>query len=132
MTIKRDILGTVVEIKLTEQELAMAHVSYLQHEIVKAQTAQTAKHEPCMERDYKSGLYKCRDEIAKHKTRHYTIGQIIDEYIDDLCSAYRNGMSTNQIANTVGVSKLTVTRHLVKAGIEIRPKFAVMYASYVA
>lgn len=33
MTIKRDILGTIVDIELTEQELTNAHIAYLEKEI---------------------------------------------------------------------------------------------------
>ena len=42
MTIKRDILGTIVNIELTDQEVMLAHRCYLEYELAKTEeTVQT-------------------------------------------------------------------------------------------
>lgn len=124
MTIKRDILGSLISIELTEDEIKNAHIAYLDSEMNKV--IKTVR-----KRNYRDGLNECRKEIDNVHGQAYTIGKIIDEYRDDIIAAYRDGVSTNRIGTMIGVSKLTVKRHLERFGVEIRPMMKDIYHMYV-
>ena len=124
MTIDRNVFGTVVKIELTEDEIKNAHIAYLDSEMNKV-------IKPVRKRNYRDGLNECRKEIDNVHGQAYTIGKIIDEYRDDIIAAYRDGVSTNRIGTMIGVSKLTVKRHLERFGVEIRPMMKDIYHMYV-
>ena len=73
MTIKRDILGTIVNIELTDEEITKAHIAYLEQEIkslkgksftvsAKAQT-QDSMMPDTEEPDYMNKLRECDEKL---------------------------------------------------------------------
>lgn len=138
MTIKRDILGNLISIELTEMEMKEAHIAYLRSELDKVEDkpvriekqAEIMPKEPAV--NHKERLYKCREEIALYRNQAFTVGKVIDEHIDEIAAAYASGMSTVSIATILGVSKNTLNRHLIKNGFAIRPSIHDVYADYVA
>lgn len=121
MTIKRDILGTIVNIELTEQELTNAHIAYLEQEI-KALKAGTPSSTPIVKsaeimpaeqkRDYMSNLRMCADELRKLPLQCPTFRHnVISKYENDIREAYRDGISSSQISIITGITHVVINRY---------------------
>lgn len=132
MKIAREVFGTKFEIELTEQEVVQAHISYME----KATGSKVGIGDTVMPRKpkilYNDGLLKARDEIDKYRHCPFVVGRIIDEYLDDICLAYLDGMSSSKLAALLNVSPLTIRRHIQKAGLEIKPRVRDLYAMQIA
>lgn len=130
MIIKRDILGTIVNIELTEQELTNAHIAYLEQEIkalkagakeepieimpsnleskmkpIQYYDVQTASILTKTEPSYINKLRECSAalrSVGKYDTK--ARGKILDQYEDYLYQAKVNGMTFRQINAMVDVS----------------------------
>ncbi len=131
MTIKRDILGTVIEIKLSEQEVLAAHRAYLEQELGKmsaplpqpTKCEMTQKPQPdCnpklvvavavgQEPEYIQKLWECR---AKLEEAPYTSKRclVLDAYVPYMAAAHKAGLSGNKIAQILGTCPLTVLKRL--------------------
>lgn len=123
MTIKRDILGTIVDIELTEQEVMLAHRCYLEYELAKTEeTVQTysvaddkftmSEFLPSEQDSAERLLEKCRSELLRVSGNQYGKGKILKKYEDALQKLYDGGMTLNEIAAVLGVSHAALTYHI--------------------
>lgn len=111
MTIKRDILGTIVNIELTDEEIAQAHISYLKDEIAKASGTKVMVKEPvleCMpyepETNYASKLRECGDKLRHiDKADSRARARILDVYEAFIYEAREDGMLWDEITALTGV-----------------------------
>lgn len=125
MTIKRDILGTIVNIELTDQELTEAHIAYLEQEIkaLKAGTPSstpTVKSTEIMPADQKTEAYfaarfsECAEEIRRVPLHDaYARALILDRYQNDIRDAYAGGLTQSKIAMMTRTSLATITNRCI-------------------
>lgn len=122
MTIKRDILGTIVSIELTEQELTSAHIAYLEQEI-KALKAGTPSSTPIVKsaeimpaeqktKEYFTArLRLLADELRRSPLHNVPLRtKVINKYEGDIREAYMNGMTWDEIALIGRISRSTIDR----------------------
>lgn len=131
MNIKRDILGTIVDIELTEQELTEAYIAHLEHEIAalkgsveenttpakvgplkrkpKKQTPKTELVPTNVE--YLDKLHECCDRLRGERSS-ITRGRIIDEYRDYMMDAQAHGLTARQISVAMGVCDKAIRERL--------------------
>lgn len=123
MIIKRDILGTIVNIELTEQEVMLAHRCYLEHELAKTEgTVQTysvaddkftvSEFLPSEQDSAERLLEKCRSELLRVSENQYGKGKILKKYEGALQKLYDDGMGLNELAAVLGVTHATLGYHI--------------------
>ena len=123
MTIKRDILGTIVNIELTEQEVMLAHRCYLEHELAKTEgTVQTysvaddkftvSEFLPSEQDSAERMLEKCRSELLRIPENRLGKGKILKKYEGALQKLYDDGMGLNELAAVLGVTHATLGYHI--------------------
>ena len=125
MTIKRDILGSLISIELTEREMKEAHIAYLEQEIV-AQKAGTPSSTPTvksteiMPADQKTETYfaarssECAEEIRRVPLHDaYARALILDRYQNDIRDAYAGGLTQSKIAMMTRTSLATITNRCI-------------------
>lgn len=123
MTIKRDILGTIVDIELTEQELTNAHIAYLEQEIkaLKAVTKEDVrKSAEIMPKEQKTEAYfaarfsECAEEIRRVPLHDaYARARILDRYQNDIRDAWASGLTQSKIAMMTRASLATITNRCI-------------------
>ncbi len=131
MTIKRDILGTVIEIKLSEQEVLAAHRAYLEQELGKmsAPLPQPTKCEMIQKPQpdcnpklvvavavkedpgFMVRLKECANEIANTENT-WGVKKVLSRYEEDMLRASQAGMTGKEIAAIIGVSDKTTWKHI--------------------
>ena len=132
MTIKRDILGTIVNIELTDEEITKAHIAYLEQEIKTLEGAgKTVVTEPRSEEyvmpqsvrgglfhdgrepKYMSELRECAEELRKiNYTDGHSKSLVLDRYDETLKDAHNNGMTYEKIGAVLNVTKQTIFRRV--------------------
>ena len=124
MTIKRDILGTIVNIELTDDEITKAHISYLEREIkdlsewqklsgeLKAQT-QDSMMPDTEEPDYMIKLRECDKKLrAVGKNTTALRSDILKEYEEYITKAFCDGMTYTNLEAILGVKRQTIQCHI--------------------
>lgn len=116
MIIKRDILGTIVNIELTEQEMKEVHIAYLKSELSKVleEPKRITKKDEIMpehEAPYMVRLRECSARLRGSKSS-IVRGRIIDQYLSDMMDAMSHGMNNKQISIAMGVCDKVVHERL--------------------
>lgn len=123
MKITRDILGTVVAIELTEEEITKAHIAYLEQEMktlkgksftvsAKVQTADSMMPDT-EEPDYMIKLRECDKKLRSVGKNTTTLrSDILKEYEGYITKAYCNGMTLAKLEAILGVKRQTIQGHI--------------------
>ena len=122
MIIKRDILGTIVNIELTEQEITNAHIAYLKKEIEalkvgmpsSAPIVKSAEIMPVEQKAKEHSIARMRelaDELRRLPPRNVPLRtKVITKYEGDIREAYMNGMTWDEISLIGRISRSTIDR----------------------